>query len=620
MEQKPTTHLAKMFLAIIAVNSANAATPVNITSSPGIVTQIKAMPSLLGLDKDYQFELTKEVTLPNGVIKAKFSQHYKKIPVWGYDFVASKSKNGRYKIESGRYLNEIDKDLAQVRPVLTKEEALTVLLSKKGLTQETNIINKHAELYIIADKNNSSTLVYMVSFVHENGNETTRPFAIINAISGELVKTWEGLTTRNATGPGGNLKTGKYTYGVDYDLLNVDNNCRMDTDNVSTYNMNHQRSGSGRIHQFTCPTNNYKEINGAYSPLNDAHFFGNLVFNLYKDWFNVAPLTMKLKLRVHFSRDFENAFWDGQQMTFGDGGNRMHPLVAVDVVAHEVSHGFTQQNSDLVYEQESGGMNEAFSDMSGQAAQYFLNKNKPNSEKNDWLVGGDIFKGQGEALRYFDDPTRDGHSIDHIRDYNDEIDVHNSSGIYNKAFYHLAHMANWNVEKSFRIFVLANQVYWHKNSTFAEGACQSAKAASDLGFSVADVREAFEIVGIELSNDCGGSGPDPDPNSDGQELELGRMIKGLHGEEGSENRFFINVPNDAFRVGIQIFGGIGNANLFVKYGDKATTESFDCAAKGKKNKGVCNLLARPGKYSILILGKSAYDGLDLYAQISHFKK
>ena len=112
-----------------------------------------------------------------------------------------------------------------------------------------------------------------------------------------------------------------------------------------------------KLFKFACPVNNHKQINGAYSPLNDAHYFGGLVFNMYQEYFNIAPLKTKLKMRVHFGQQFENAFWDGQQMTFGDGANRMYPLTSLDVVAHEVGHGVTEQNSGLIYKQQSGGIN-----------------------------------------------------------------------------------------------------------------------------------------------------------------------------------------------------------------------------------------------------------------------
>nr|WP_269808963.1 hypothetical protein [Enterovibrio nigricans] len=86
---------------------------------------------------------------------------------------------------------------------------------------------------------------------------------------------------------------------------------------------------------------------------------------MYQDWLNLSPLSFQLVMRVHYSSNYENAFWDGSAMTFGDGFSRFYPLVDVNVSAHEVSHGFTDQNSDLIYSGMSGGINEAFSDIAG---------------------------------------------------------------------------------------------------------------------------------------------------------------------------------------------------------------------------------------------------------------
>ncbi|MEI8640348.1 hypothetical protein P4S68_01815 [Pseudoalteromonas sp. Hal099] len=102
------------------------------------------------------------------------------------------------------------------------------------------------------------------------------------------------------------------------------------------------------------------KVNGAYSPLNDAHAFGTAVFDMYQQWYNTAPLTFQLLMRVHSGDNWENATWNGQAMTFGDGADRFYPLVSLDIVSHEVSHGFTSQNSNLIYAEQSGGINESF--------------------------------------------------------------------------------------------------------------------------------------------------------------------------------------------------------------------------------------------------------------------
>ena len=79
--------------------------------------------------------------------------------------------------------------------------------------------------------------------------------------------------------------------------------------------------------------------------MNDGYYFGGVIFGMYKDWYGIAPLKNQLVMRMHYGSNYENAFWNGIAMTFGDGGRMFHPLVSLDVSAHEVSHGFTEQNS-----------------------------------------------------------------------------------------------------------------------------------------------------------------------------------------------------------------------------------------------------------------------------------
>lgn len=174
---------------------------------------------------------------------------------------------------------------------------------------------------------------------------------------------------------------------------------------------------------------------------------------MYQAYIGKPPLTFQLQMRVHYSTNYENATWNGSAMTFGDGATTFHPLVSLDVSAHEVSHGFTEQNSALVYSGQSGGMNEAYSDMAGEAAEFFMRGS------NDWLVGADIFKGTG-SLRYMSNPPQDGKSIDNAANFTSGMDVHYSSGVYNKAFYLLATKAGWDTKKAFQVFARANDLYW----------------------------------------------------------------------------------------------------------------------------------------------------------------
>jgi vibriolysin len=220
---------------------------------------------------------------------------------------------------------------------------------------------------------------------------------------------------------------------------------------------------------------------------------------MYGAYLGVAPLPFQLTMRVHYSTDYQGAFWDGASMTFGDGGNAFYPMVSLDLSAHEVSHGFTERNSNLVYFGMSGAINEAFSDMAGEAAEYYL------TGSNDFRVAAQITKGQG-AMRYMDQPSNDGQSIDNASRFNDNLDVHYSSGVYNKAFFLLAKTSGWNTRKAFQVFARANQLYWTSSSSFDQGACGVQIAASDLGFVASDVTKAFSSVGVSCANAQGGGG------------------------------------------------------------------------------------------------------------------
>ena len=99
-------------------------------------------------------------------------------------------------------------------------------------------------------------------------------------------------------------------------------------------------------------------------------------------------------------------------------------------------------------------------------------------------------------------PPQDGSSIDHASNFTSSMDVHYSSGVYNKAFYLLATKAGWDTKKAFQVFARANDLYWTASSTFNQGACGVETATTDLGFTKADVTAAFTSVGVSCADDA----------------------------------------------------------------------------------------------------------------------
>ncbi|MEU8891406.1 M4 family metallopeptidase [Streptomyces sp. NPDC048442] len=142
--------------------------------------------------------------------------------------------------------------------------------------------------------------------------------------------------------------------------------------------------------------------------------------------------------RVHYGKAYVNAFWDDGCfcMTYGDGIGNTHPLTAIDVAGHEMSHGLTAATANLEYAGESGGLNEATSDIFGTSVEFFA---KNATDVGDYLIGEKIdINGDGTPLRYMDKPSKDGQSLDYWDANAGDVDVHYSSGIANHFFYLLA--------------------------------------------------------------------------------------------------------------------------------------------------------------------------------------
>ncbi|HWW05461.1 M4 family metallopeptidase [Collimonas sp.] len=596
---KPVLHLVKgpLFLSLLlaATSSANAADRVDLENYTPPAQAAKpsgpiSAQAFLGLSSD-ELKPLRSQNYANGKVVTRYQQYFQGVPVWDQAVVEQRTANQVQPAMSGSLLRNIENDLPSARPVYA---AADVLLQAKSIARAAATENEQAKLYVQLGRNNVAQLIYVVSFVNKSASKPSRPYYIIDANTGAVLKQWEGITHYEASGPGGNAKTGQYEYGVNYGPLIVDNNCAMVTPNVITVDLQNGSSGSTPF-RFTCPRNTYKAVNGAFSPLNDAHYFGNVVFNMYRDWLNLRPISQTLYMKVHYGNSYENAFWDGSAMNFGDGASTFYPLVALDVSGHEISHGFTEQNSGLVYSGMSGGMNEAFSDMAGEAAENYM------KGRNDFLVGAEIFKGNG-ALRYMANPTQDGGSIDNARDYSSSLDVHYTSGVYNKAFYLLATTAGWSTRKAFEVMADANHLYWTANSSFNQGACGVEKAAANRGYAVADVTAAFNAVGVSCST------------SSGNVLVKGVPVKGITVAGGASNIYSITVPAGARNLNFQLSGGSGDGDIYVKRSATPTTTSYDGKSDGSTNAESVTIGAPgAGTYYLLLNAYRTVSGASLVA-------
>ncbi len=203
--------------------------------------------------------------------------------------------------------------------------------------------------------------------------------------------------------------------------------------------------------------------------------------------------------RVHYGNGYVNAFWDGSKMTYGDGdGVSYGPLVSLDVAGHEMSHGVTENSAGLTYSGESGGLNEATSDIFGTMVEFYAAN---AADPGDYLVGEEFDLRDHVGLRRMDRPSADGSSLDCWSSTAKDVDVHYSSGIGNHFFYLLAEgsgaktingvahssatcngssLAGIGRDDAARIWYRALTVYMTSGTTYAGARTATLDAAGDL--------------------------------------------------------------------------------------------------------------------------------------------
>lgn len=476
-------------------------------------------------------QLLRQHTDKKQMTHRRMQQYYAGFPVFGgYAILHSRSDaqlTAAAKVQmNGTVYQGLDAELGKPAPSFVANGA-GVLQQFKQQFVSKQVDEEQVTPMIFIDEHNVAHWAYKVSvLVSHTDKIPERPTAIIDAHTNKPLVQWNDIktiaTAAKATGFGGNRKVGEYQYGKEFPLLEImredsKEQCFMENYDVKVVDMKHKFSSKNKAMSFSCKSDSnklenayftgydadgYDWDNGAMSPTNDALYAGYVIKHMYHDWYGIEALVqtdgrpMQLVMRVHYGEGYENAYWDGKQMTFGDGDTMMYPLVSLGVGGHEVSHGFTEQHSGLEYYGQSGGMNEAFSDMAAQAAEYY------SLGTSSWLIGPEIMKESSgyDALRYMDKPSRDGQSIDSADEYYGGLDVHHSSGVYNHLFYILAHKPDWSTRTAFDVMVKANMDYWTPYSTFEEGACGILSAAKDLGFSLDYVKQSLSEVNISYSS------------------------------------------------------------------------------------------------------------------------
>ncbi|MFB6815836.1 M4 family metallopeptidase [Streptomyces sp. NPDC056347] len=350
----------------------------------------------------------------DGTVHTRYERTYAGLPVLGGDLVTHAAANGKLKGVTKATGARIS--VASTTPAIkTAAAARKVIWAGSGkpvLALET-----------------------VRTGVQKDGTPS-RVHTITDATTGKVLRSYEAVETG----------VGHSQYSGDVDLSTTGKGSGFElTDNDrgghSTYDLNQGESGTGSLVTDDDDTWGDGTGNDRQTAAVDAAYGAAKTWDFYKSAFGrdgIAGDGKAAYSRVHYGENYVNAFWDDSCfcMTYGDGADNKSALTALDVAGHEMSHGLTSSTANLDYYGESGGLNEATSDILGTSVEFAADN---STDVGDYLIGEKIdINGDGTPLRYMDEPSKDGASADYWDSSVGDLDVHYSSGVANHFFYLLS--------------------------------------------------------------------------------------------------------------------------------------------------------------------------------------
>ncbi|MEU5311905.1 M4 family metallopeptidase [Streptomyces sp. NPDC021562] len=387
----------------------------------------------------------------NGAQHVRYDRTYRKLPVLGGDFVVHLKADGAYRGADRATRSTIS--LASVVPEISAPKAADLAVNALRAANLGDALRQvQAKPQLVVDAlHGTPKLAWRTNAVGKDslGNPVART-VLTDARTGAQIDAWDSIET--ATGDGKSLYSGTVPLqttqsGSSYNLTDPTRGNTFTGDAANKTDLCIFGICISRAPNtvFTDADNHWGT--GATSDRSsaavDAQYGTNETWDYYKNVHGRNGIAGDGKgsyNRVHYGNNYNNAFWDDSCfcMTYGDGdGTTFGPLVALDVAGHEMTHGVTSKTAALTYTGESGGLNEATSDILGTLVEWYANN---SSDPGDYLIGEKIVRsGFGKtALRYMDQPSKDGSSADYWSSSVGNLDVHYSSGVANHFAYLLA--------------------------------------------------------------------------------------------------------------------------------------------------------------------------------------
>ena len=463
-------------------------------------------------DPESELSLSRERTDALGMTHARFQQITHGIPVLGAELMAHYDREGRLASIDAQYVPDLDG--VDVNPTIDASSVLAKLKTE-ALAQATDLSEDQLEaadgkLVVYAPSAAAARLAYQYTVRAVAGAHPAIWVTTVDAKTGEVLNQYDNLQTVEASAVGalGDAKKFQVTQtGGGFAMTDTSRGL-----NIRTFTAQKQQTTPGTTVTSTVLTQWDTGVAGAGAAV-DAHTYAGMVLDYYKAKHARTSLNgaTTMESTAHFGTAYDNAFWDGRGMTYGDGGELFRPLcAALDVVAHEFTHGVTESESNLVYQGQSGALNEAVSDIFGA---FIEHATKPDVTKN-WTMGEAISKGlQAGTMRDFKNPAT-GNQPAHMSNFRntqqDNGGVHINSGIINNAAFLMTAggknpVSNVEVkfgigwEKSEKLWYRVSTEYFTQSTNFAQAAQAVMQAAKDIQLTQNEqniVECAWKAVGI----------------------------------------------------------------------------------------------------------------------------
>ncbi|MEU2059561.1 M4 family metallopeptidase [Streptomyces sp. NPDC013455] len=386
----------------------------------------------LGLGAEEKLVVRDVVKDADGTVHTRYERTYAGLPVLGGDLVTHVAGNGS--------LKGVDKAVKTRISVPTTTAAVPAASAEKTALKAAGTAKAKATgaRKVVWAAAGTPVLAYesVVKGLQHDGTPSEL-HVITDARTGKKIYSYEAIDT----GTGTSQYSGSVPLGTTaassggYDLVDGGRGSHR------TYDLNGGTSGTGTLFHDADDVWGDGTVGNRQTAAVDAAYGAAVTWDFYKSAFNrngIAGDGKAAYSRVHYGNAYVNAFWSDSCfcMTYGDGVNNANPLTSLDVAGHEMSHGLTAATAKLNYNRESGGLNEATSDIFGTSVEFFANN---SADAGDYLIGEKIdINGDGTPLRYMDKPSKDGASADYWSKTVGRLDVHYSSGVANHFFYLLS--------------------------------------------------------------------------------------------------------------------------------------------------------------------------------------